>query len=205
MSFLAAAIALAGFAGIVTSIDRRTVGASSEVITFRVRTLVIAAVLSVLLAMLPILVEALEIATATLWQFVSVIGAAGTAAISIYVVLLRRRMAGVDQGLSRPTFFTGLVLGIVVTVSEILGAGGWLPGRGAYFLGLAFLQFQMCMLFYRMVRMADDAARLAPRRHRLNRQPLARGALSYSRRLAATDLEALVADSLSGGARYAKR
>ena len=37
LGFLAAAIALAGFAGIVTSIDRGAAVASNEVISFRVR------------------------------------------------------------------------------------------------------------------------------------------------------------------------
>jgi hypothetical protein len=54
MGSLAAAIALAGFAGIVTSIDRRAAVASNEVISFRVRNLVTSAVASVFLSLLPV-------------------------------------------------------------------------------------------------------------------------------------------------------
>jgi len=164
LSFLAAAIALAGFAGIVTSIDRRTASASSEVISFRVRTLVIGAVSSVFLAMLPILIEALEIAPKTLWQLCCVIAASGSAAMSLYVFAARRALAGADQGLSRTLFLSSMVLGALVVAAAILGASGLLAARGAYFLGQFFLLYQMLMLFYRMVRMADEAARVASRR-----------------------------------------
>ncbi|HEX4336189.1 MAG TPA: hypothetical protein VH062_09765 [Polyangiaceae bacterium] len=67
LGFLAAAIALAGFAGIVTSIDRGAAVASNEVISFRVRNLVTSAVASVLLSLLLVLLvllvlfEALEL------------------------------------------------------------------------------------------------------------------------------------------------
>src|ERR1700759_915421 len=61
LGFLAAAVALAGFAGIVTSIDRGAAVASNEVISFRVRNLVTSAVLSVLLSLQPVLLEALEL------------------------------------------------------------------------------------------------------------------------------------------------
>src|SRR5579863_8755102 len=44
LGFLAAAIALTGFAGIVTSIDRSAAVASNEVISFRVSNLVTSAV-----------------------------------------------------------------------------------------------------------------------------------------------------------------
>ena len=61
IGFLASAIALAGFAGIVTSIDRGAAVASNEVISFRTRNLVTSAVTSVVLSLLPVLLEALEL------------------------------------------------------------------------------------------------------------------------------------------------
>ncbi len=69
LGFLAAAIALTGFAGIVTSIDRSAAVASNEVISFRVRNLVTSAVASVFLSLLPILLEGLELFLARApWQ-----------------------------------------------------------------------------------------------------------------------------------------
>jgi hypothetical protein len=163
LGFLAAAIALAGFAGIVTSIDRRTAGATSEVITFRVHALTLAALLSVLLALLPIVVEALAIAPATLWQVVCIFNASAIALISIVVVIARLRMTGADRGFSQPVFVASIGLGAAAVVAGILGAGGLIPARGAYYLGQLFLLYQMFMLFYRMLLMADEASRAASR------------------------------------------
>src|SRR5580692_12230659 len=75
LGFLAAAIALAGFAGIVTSIDRGAAVASNEVISFRVRNLVTSSVLSVLLSLLPVLLEGLELFHSSLWQRCCVVAA----------------------------------------------------------------------------------------------------------------------------------
>lgn len=165
MSLMGAAVALAGFAGIVTSIDRSALGVSSGVITFRVLNLIVAALTSVVLAMLPILIEALEIARHSLWQFASMAGAGAIAALTIAAFFARMRMRhGHDQGLSRPLFVANLTLGSMAVLVEVAGAIGALPGRGAYFVGLFYLQYLMGTLFYRMVHMADEAARSAVRR-----------------------------------------
>jgi|CXWL01.1.fsa_nt_gi hypothetical protein len=161
LAFMAAAIALAGFAGIVTSIDRRTVGATSEVISYRVRALTVAALFSIFLAALPLLFEALAIAPTTLWQFVCIFSASAIALLSIVVFVSRRRMAGVDKGFSQPVFVTSMIFGAVVVGAGILGAGGFMPARGAYYLGQFFLLYQTYMLFYRMVLLADEASRVA--------------------------------------------
>lgn len=161
LGFLAAAIALAGFAGIVTSIDRRSVPATSEVISFRVNALTLAAVFSMLLALLPIVFEALDLAPRTLWQLACVFNAAVIALISISVVISRQRMTGVDQGFSQPIFVASMALGWAAVVAAIMGAGGAIPARGAYYLGELFLLYQMFMLFYRMLLMADEASREA--------------------------------------------
>ncbi|MEA2746064.1 MAG: hypothetical protein QOI41_207, partial [Myxococcales bacterium] len=81
LGFLAAAVALAGFAGIVTSIDRGAAIASNEVISFRVRNLVTSAVASVFLSLLPVLLEALELFQSHLWQRCCVVSAIGIGAL----------------------------------------------------------------------------------------------------------------------------
>jgi len=116
------------------------------------------------LALLPILLEALAIAPATLWQLACVFNAAVIALLSITVCVARRRMAGADQGFSQVIFVTSMILGGGVVAGAILGAAGVVPARGAHYLGLFFLIYQMFMIFYRMLLMADDAARLASRR-----------------------------------------
>jgi hypothetical protein len=164
MSVMGAAVALAGFAGIVTSIDRSTVGASSAVITFRVRNLIVCAIASAFLAMLPILLDGLEVARESLWQFAAMIGAVTVASQVIGALVGRISIRGRDQGLSRTLFFANMTLGTAAVLTELAGTAGLVPARGAYLLGLFFLQYVMATLFYRMIHMADEAARSAVRR-----------------------------------------
>jgi hypothetical protein len=163
LSFLAAAIALAGFAGIVTSIDRRASMVTDEVISFRVRNLVLAAVLSVALAMQPILLEALGLVPHSLWQFACMTSAIGQAWILIHQTQSRFRMQAArrDAGLSIRLFVFNSTVAAVGLVVTLFGASGTLPSRGAYFVGLFYLQYLMCSLFYRMIVVADEAARRA--------------------------------------------
>jgi hypothetical protein len=159
LGFLAAAIALAGFAGIVTSIDRGAAVASNEVISFRVRNLVTSAVLSVLLSLLPVLLESLELFRSSIWRPCCVVSAIGIGALLFSLLSGRLRMRdGRDAGFSRPLFAANLTLGALAFGVLVAGAFGDVAGRGAYFTGLYYLLFLMCTLFHRMVAMADSAA-----------------------------------------------
>jgi hypothetical protein len=158
LGFLAAAIALAGFAGIVTSIDRGAAVASNEVISFRARNLVTSAVTLVLLSLLPVLVEALELFQYSLWQRCCVVSAIGIGARLYSLLSARLRMRGKDAGLSRPLFAANVTLGALAVGVLVTGASGAVAGRGAYFMGLFYLLYLMCTLFHRMVVMADLAA-----------------------------------------------
>jgi hypothetical protein len=165
LGFLAAAIALAGFAGIVTSIDRGAAVASNEVISFRTRNLVTSAVTSVLLSLLPILLEALGLFPSSLWQRCCVVSAIGIGARLFSLASARLRMRGdKDAGLSRSLFALNLTLGALAFGVLVAGASGGVAGRGAYFAGLYYLLYLMCTLFYRMVAMADAAASHAARK-----------------------------------------
>jgi hypothetical protein len=159
LGFLAAAIALAGFAGIVTSIDRGAAVASNEVISFRARNLVTSAVTLVLLSLLPVLLEALELFPASLWRRCGVVAALGIGARLFSLVAARLGMrGGKDAGLSHSLFAVNITLGALAFGVLVAGASGAVPGRGAYFTGLFYLLYLMCTLFHRMVAMADDAA-----------------------------------------------
>jgi len=165
LGFLAAAIALAGFAGIVTSIDRGAAVASNEVISFRVRNLVTSAVASVFLSLLPVLIEALELFQSSLWRRCCVVSAIVIGALLVSLLLGRLRMrGGKDAGLSRSLFATNLTLGALAFGVLVAGASGAVAGRGAYFTGLCYLLYLMCTLFHRMVAMADAAASHATNR-----------------------------------------
>ena len=159
LGFLAAAVALAGFAGIVTSIDRGAAVASNEVISFRVRNLVTSAVASVFLAVLPIVLDALELFPSRLWHKCCAVAAIAIGALLFSLMSTRLRMRdGKDAGLSRSLFATNLTLGALAFGALVGGASGAVIGRGAYFTGLFYLLYLMCTLFHRMVAMADAAA-----------------------------------------------
>src|SRR3954463_13480379 len=96
LGFLTASIALAGFAGIVTSIDRGAAVATNEVISFRVRNLVTSAVASGMLALLPVLISALEIFESTLWQRCCVVGVIVIGGLLLSLVSARVKMKGKD-------------------------------------------------------------------------------------------------------------
>ncbi len=165
LGFLAASIALAGFAGIVTSIDRSAAVASSEVISFRVRNLVTSAVMSVLLSLLPIVLGALELFQSSLWRRCCVVSAVAIGALLVSLVSARIRLKnGKDAGLSRSLFATNITVGALAFGVLIAGASGSVAGRGGYFTGLFFLLYLMCTLFYRMVAMADAAASRAAKK-----------------------------------------
>jgi len=158
LGFLAAAIALAGFAGIVTSIDRGAAVASNEVISFRVGNLVTSALASVFLALLPILLDGLETNPNRLWNRACVVAALGIGALVASLLLARRRMTGKDAGLSRSLFAANVTLGTTASVVLLGGVMGAVAPRGAYFVGLFYLLYLKCTLFHRMVAMADAAA-----------------------------------------------
>jgi hypothetical protein len=159
LGFLASAIALAGFAGIVTSIDRGAAVASNEVISFRVSYLVTSAVASVFLSLLPVLLDALELFPSSLWRCCCVIAAIVIGALLFSLVLVRLRMrGGKDVGLSRSLFAANLTLGALALAVLVGGASGAVVERGAYFTGLFYLLYLKCTLFHRMVAMADAAA-----------------------------------------------
>jgi hypothetical protein len=162
LGFLAAAIALAGFAGIVTSIDRGAAVASNEVISFRVSNLVTSAVALVFLSLLPVLLEFFQ---SSLWQRCCVVSAIGIGALLVSLVSARLRMkGGKDAGLSRSLFATNMTLGALAFGVLVTGAAGAVAGRGAYFTGLSYLLYLMCTLFHRMVAMADAAASRAAKK-----------------------------------------
>ncbi len=165
LGFLAAAIALAGFAGIVTSIDRGAAVASNEVISFRVTNLVTSALASAFLAMLPIVVDALELSPSRLWERCSVVSAVTVGALLVSLMAARLKMrGGADAGLSRPLFAVNIALGVLSFGVLVAGVSGAVAARGGYFSGLFYLLYLMCTLFHRMVAMADAAAKHAARR-----------------------------------------
>jgi len=157
---MGAAVALAGFASLVTSIDRSAIGASAAVISFQVRNLIIGAWAAVLLSWFPIGLSALEIAQGSLWQCASMIGAWVLGAVAYRAWIDRGHLRGrAGVGFSRVLFAVDFGLAAVAILVAMFGAAGAIPGKGAFLVSVFYLLFFTGTLFYRMIEMADEAAR----------------------------------------------
>jgi len=160
MSVLASAIALAGFASLVTSIDRNAVGTSAEVISFQVRNLIVGAWGAALLSLFPIALDALQIAQRSLWQCASMIGSWVLSAVAWRAWTGRRNLRGERAtGFSRALFAFDIGLSIAANIVAVLGAAGAIPGKGAFLMCVFYLLILAGTLFYRMIQLADEAAR----------------------------------------------
>ena len=160
IGIMGAAVALAGFASLVTSIDRNAAGASAAVISFQVRVLIVGAWCAVLLSLLPIGFDALMIAPHSLWQCASMVGAWVLSAVVWRAWTDRTHLRGADAlGFSRILFVVNIALNVLAVLVAMLGAVGIVPGKGAFLFGIFYLIFLTGTLFYRLIQMADEAAR----------------------------------------------
>ncbi|MDZ4741336.1 MAG: hypothetical protein SGJ03_15740 [Alphaproteobacteria bacterium] len=159
LGFLAAAITLAGFAGIVTSVDRSTAQATSVVIAFRIRNMVLAAFYMAFLSLLPITIDAFEIFPSTVWQFCCMAAAIGIAWMIFTVFSQRMRMTRTSsQGFSLSLFVTLQLIAYTAIALDLAAAAGIIVVKGAFFASLCQLLFVMLSLFYRMILVVDQAA-----------------------------------------------
>lgn len=160
LAILATSITLAGFSGIITMIDRRAAPASSEVIAFRLRNLTGNAISATVLALLPIILDAFQIATHSLWPLCllfATISLAGTATFGLSKIMDMTSQSG--RGLSRALAFILLTVSFIVIIVDISAIAGFVPARGAYFLTLSQNVVIMLAMFYRIVLVADEAMR----------------------------------------------
>lgn len=158
LAFFAAAITLAGSSGIITAIDRSAAPASSEVITFRLTNLTRSAFLLAALALLPIILDAMEIVQHTLWQF-SVMCAAIVLAWSLATAVsaMSQMNQQTGRGLSLGLAIFLFTIGFAVLALDLLGAGGVVAARGVYFLTLSQFLTIILAMFYRIILVAIGA------------------------------------------------
>jgi hypothetical protein len=164
MGLMAAAVALAGFASLVTSIDRSAVGVGPAVISFQVRNLIVGAWCAVSLSLLPIGFDALVIAPHSLWQCASMAAAWVLAAVAARALAGGTHLRGAEGlGFSRSLFVASIGLNYMSVIVAVLGAAGLIPAKGAFLVSIFYLLYLTATLFYRMIQMADEAARSTAR------------------------------------------
>lgn len=160
LSFAAAAIALAGFSSLVTSIDRRRVSVGHEVISLRIRSLIAIAFNVVLLAFLPIILEGLTIETDLLWVLSCAAGIVFfLPMLGVQVTHQFQRSKLNEQGFSWSLYWTNVSFALIGTCVAASGLFGLIPARGAYFLALLSGLAIVYAFFHRIVVMVDEGAR----------------------------------------------
>ena len=160
LGFAAAAITLAGFSGIMTSIDRQSIHVGHEVISLRIQTLLTTSAGLILLSLVPVMLEGLDIAPDRIWQMACIAGLATFIAALIQMMIQRLRGSElVAQGFSWWLFSVNFALALVGVGVTLMGALDIIPARGAYVIALTCILAVLFALFHRIVLMADEAGR----------------------------------------------
>ena len=159
LAFLAADIALLGFAGIVALIDRTAAGVSHEIASFRVRNLVVFGLYEMVLAVAPLLAILLG-GGATVWRIACVVQAMLIFYLTVRVFLLRRSFTGERaRGMNLSVYYYFLGTGLPMIVLLGVGAAAYLPPAAVYTTGVFWFLFNVALLFMRLVFTLDDAVR----------------------------------------------
>jgi uncharacterized membrane protein len=167
LAFMAAAIAVAGFAGIVALIDRGHARVAPELASFRVRWLVYSAAWTIVLAVAPML-AILSNAPHGVWQYGCIIQAACLFAFMFATTYnVQRFRRGRAQGIRMGGAYVMLFVAIAVIAMLVFGAAGYISASGAYATGVFWFLLSALLNFMRLVFTLDDAWRNAARREML--------------------------------------
>jgi hypothetical protein len=159
-AFLGVAVAFAGFAGVVALIDRRAAHVSHEVVSFRVRNLIVCVVIVMMLSVLPDVLLAFKFDPQRTWR----IGCGAVAVLGVgyifSVVRGRARLTGdLAQGLNTTQFNIMVPLGGIIILGVIVGAAGLVEASGMYLVGVFYFLLAIASYFHRLVMMLDEGAR----------------------------------------------
>lgn len=161
LGYAAAAIALAGFSSLVTSIDRRQIGVGSDVISLRIRSLITISFMLVFLSLFPPVLEGLGVEIDLLW----IISCAASLVFFLPMLIQQasqqlQRSKLNEQGFSWSLYWLVVSLALIGSSSAVAGLLDILAPRGAFFAALLSCLAIIFSFFYRIVLMVDDGARI---------------------------------------------
>lgn len=164
LAFMAAAIALAGFAGIVALIDRGAARVAPELASFRVRWLVYSAMWVVILSIAPLL-AILSNAPRGVWQYGCIVEAAILLIFMIVTMYnVRRFMRGRALGIRMAGAYLMWLLSLGALAWLVAGGAGVVSASGAYAGGVFWFLLSSLQNFMRLVFSLDEGWRNAARR-----------------------------------------
>lgn len=159
LAFLAADVALLGFAGIVALIDRSAARVSHEVASFRVRNLVVFGLYEIVLAVAPMLAILLG-GGAAVWRIACVMQALLIVYLIVRIERIRRGFTGDSaKGMNLSIYYYFITTGMVMVVLLGVGAATYLSPAAVYVMGAFWFLFNVALLFMRLVFTLDDAMR----------------------------------------------
>ena len=159
LAFLAADVALLGFAGIIALIDRTAARVSHEVASFRVRNLVFFGLCVIALSVLPLLAVMLG-GGSIVWRVACVVQALLIVYLIVRVERIRRTFIGERaQGMNLGVYYYFICSGVAVIVLLGVGAAAALPPAAVYTTGVFWFVFGTALMFMRLVYTLDDAMR----------------------------------------------
>ena len=160
LSFLAAAVALSGFAGIVALIDRGAADVSPELASFRLRSLIGTAFSTIILSATPLLAIALVGDSQTLWRVACGLQAICSVVFSVRGFVLRQTFRGeASRGIRLGQFYATTAVGAVAMAILLAGVFNYLPAPASYATGVFYFLLIVVVFFMRLVFMLDESLR----------------------------------------------
>jgi hypothetical protein len=157
LAFLATAVTLAGFTGIVTFIDRGAARVSPELISFRLRSLILVAVSTIMLSVLPLLATLL-VPGSDVWPLACALQAGWAAYYIARTVRIRRTFQGESaHGIHLGQYYVAMAAGIGTIGILSAGTLGYLPADASYATGVFWFLMLVVSFFRRLVFVLDDS------------------------------------------------
>jgi len=159
LAFLAADVALLGFAGIIALIDRTAARVSHDIASFRVRNLVLFGLCVIVLAVVPLLAVMLG-GGSIVWRVACAVQALLIVSLIVRIERIRHAFTGERaKGMNLSVYYYFLVTGVAIVVLLGIGAAAYLPPAAVYATGVFWFLFNVALLFMRLVFTLDDAMR----------------------------------------------
>ena len=163
IAYFAGAIAFAGFMGIVSQIDRRTVRASPLSISFRIRILAVSSLLLMFLSVFPFLELGFSVDPAVAWRMGCAVAAAIVVVNLVAVILVTGRLRTARRSEAHPVnallIWVNNLLSLGALALGIAGACGWVRPDGAYLAVASFYLWVVASTFLHIVLMLDNVIR----------------------------------------------
>jgi len=165
LAFLAAAVALAGFSGIVALIDRGAAQVSPELASFRLRSLILTALATIVMSTAPLLAITLLGDSQTLRRVACGLQVICSVAFTVRGILLQRTFRGdAARGIRLGQFYATTAVGAVAMAILLAGVVNYLPAPASYATGVFYFLLIVAVFFMRLVFMLDESLRNAERR-----------------------------------------